>query len=240
MTAQAYNALTAASLGADKIIRATTMQSLYDNPTAIAQRGSGAPWNNGIGAIAVLTSGSGNWTVPDGVYRIKVTAVGGGGGGGAGGGNFNGGAGGNTTFSTLTANGGAGGTGSASGTGAPGAGGAASGGDFNISGGSGGIGAISDNSGRGGDSHLGYGGREQHSASSSGIAGSSYGGGGSGGLAPSAASSGGGGGGGGTAVKVFTTTPGDALAYAVGAAGSVSTGSYNGAAGAAGIIIIEY
>jgi len=83
MTAQAYNALDGDSLGADKIIRATTMQSLYDNPTAIAQRGSGAPWNNGVGAIAVLTSGSGNWTVPDGVYRIKVTAIGAGGGGGS-------------------------------------------------------------------------------------------------------------------------------------------------------------
>lgn len=36
------------------------------------------------GEIVRLTSGSGSWTVPDDVYRIRVTCVGGGGGGGSG------------------------------------------------------------------------------------------------------------------------------------------------------------
>lgn len=224
MTAQAYNALDGDSLGADKIIRATTMQSLYDNPTAIAQRGSGAPWNNGIGAIAVLTSGSGNWTVPDGVYRIKVTAVGGGGGGLGTGGSPT--AGGNTTFSTLTANGG--------GVGAStygGAGGTASGGDLNFTGQRGGQFNTSTDEyyQGGGDSMFGQGGRP-------GAAGTGYGAGG-GAAVVAAGSDVRGGGGGGTAIKVFTTTPGGTLAYSVGAAGAGGTGS---GAGTAGIIIIEY
>jgi len=223
MTAQAYNALDGDSLGADKIIRATTMQSLYDNPTAIAQRGSGAPWNNGVGAIAVLASGSGNWTVPDGVYRIKVTAIGGGGGGyGAGSPT----AGGNTTFSTLTANGG--GVGAAT---SGGAGGSASGGDLNFTGQRGG--QFNTTNGEyyqgGGDSMFGQGGRP-------GEAGTGYGaGGGAVVVVPGINVSGGGGGG--TAIKVFTTTPGGTLAYSVGAAGAGGAGS---GAGTAGIIIIEY
>ena len=108
-------------LGANKILRAATMSALDTNPVSIAQRGPSAPWLNGIGAITSIASGSGNWTVPSGVYRIKVTASGGGGG--------NTSAGSATTFSTITANGG----GSASGA-TPGSGGSASGGDVNISG----------------------------------------------------------------------------------------------------------
>lgn len=222
MTAQAYNALDGDSLGADKIIRATTMQSLYDNPTAIAQRGSGAPWNNGIGAIAVLTSGSGNWTVPDGVYRIKVTAVGGGGGGG---GSANGGNGGNTTFSTVTANGGSGGASGAIG----GAGGTATGGDINIPGQRGQDANTASTSGgrSGGSSLMGFGGLSTNTD------GHGYGGGGA-----SADYNLGGGGGGGTAIKIFTTTPGGTLAYSIGAAGA--QGSTSAGAGTAGVIIIEY
>lgn len=233
MTAQAYNALTATSLGADKIIRATTMQSLYDNPTAIAQRGSGAPWNNGIGAMTVYTSGSGNFTVPDGVYRIKVTCVGGGG-GGTGDTGFGGG-GGNTTFSTLTANGG-------SGTAYPyagGAGGTASGGDINITGQSGGYGnnAIVPNnqSGAGGSTILGHGGAS--TGQGTGNSGTGYGSGGSG-VSNSPHSTYGGGGAGGACIKIFTTTPGGTLAYSVGSGGA--GGSGGGGAGAGGIIIIEY
>jgi hypothetical protein len=224
MTAQAYNALTATSLGADKIIRATTMQSLYDNPTAIAQRGSGAPWNNGIGAMTVYTSGSGNFTVPDGVYRIKVTCVGGGGGGfGSGGSATNGG---NTTFSTLTANGGVAGGSTTGGTG-----GTASGGDINMTGQAGGQYRTSADQfyQGGGDSSMGNGGRP-------GAAGSGYGAGG-GGLVATAGNDVKGGGAGGTAIKIFTTTPGALLAYSVGAAGAGGTGA---GAGTAGIIIIEY
>ncbi len=58
---------------------------------------------------------SGNWTVPDDVYKIWVTLVGGGGGGGGGAGSStdggNGGNGGNTVFGSLTALGGLGGGG---------------------------------------------------------------------------------------------------------------------------------
>ncbi|MGK3946126.1 hypothetical protein ABK046_48225, partial [Streptomyces caeruleatus] len=73
------------------------------NPVSIAQLGTGAPWLNGIGAIEQITSGSGNWTVPAGVYRIKATVVGA---GGAGAGGIGGSNGGSTTFGALTGGGG--------------------------------------------------------------------------------------------------------------------------------------
>lgn len=218
MTAQAFNALTGTSLGADKIIRATTMQSLYDNPTAIAQRGSGAPWLNGIGAIAKYTTGSGNWTVPDGVYYVKVTLVGGGGGGQ--GSTGNGGNGGNTTFGALTANGGAGGT-----TGGPGPGGGVSGADVGMPGQAGSINGNAD----GGSSHMGAGGR---GGGTQGDPGKSFGGGGGG------SSSRAGGGGGGTGIDYVSVTPGASIAYSVGAGGTAGAGG--GSAGAGGIVIIEY
>ena len=228
MTAQAYNALDGDSLGADKIIRATTMQSLNDNPTAIAQRGSGAPWNNGVGAIAVLASGSGNWTVPDGVYRIKVTAIGGGGGGE--GNSTNGGSGGNTTFSTLTANGGTGGNSNNGGTG-----GTASGGDINVAGQSG-INGGNNIGGGGGDSLIGMG--APLNILSTPNSASGYGSGGGGTFSTGGGTGGGGGGGGGTAIKIFTTTPGGTLAYSVGAAGTAGTAGST--AGTPGLIVIEY
>jgi len=108
-------------LGANKILRSATMYALYNNPVAIAQRGTGAPWLNGIGAIEAITNfttsdAAGNYTVPDGVYRMKITAVGGGAGAAGGGGD--------TTFLGINA-----GHGYASG-----AGGIASGGDINIGG----------------------------------------------------------------------------------------------------------
>ena len=84
MTATSYVVLDNDDLGANKIFRAATASALDTNPVSIAQRGTGAPWLNGVGAIATLTSGSGNYTVPAGVYRLKVTCVGGGGGGGDG------------------------------------------------------------------------------------------------------------------------------------------------------------
>ena len=123
----AYTTLDSDDLGANKILRAATMSALDSNPVAIAQRGTGAPWLNGIGAIATLTSGSGNWTVPTGVYRIKVTAVGGGGEGGA---TLNGLGGTSSTFGGLTGGGASGG----SLTGTAGAGGSSSGGTLNIPG----------------------------------------------------------------------------------------------------------
>jgi len=117
----AYTTLDSDDLGANKILRAATMSALDSNPVAIAQRGSGAPWLNGIGAIDAITNFTtsnvtGNYTVPTGVYSIKVTAVGGGGGASVGGGD--------STFSGITA-----GAGLSNGTG-----GTASGGDINLDG----------------------------------------------------------------------------------------------------------
>ena len=73
--------------------------------------------------ITSLTSGSGNWTVPAEVYRIKVTAVGGGGGASAGA---------STTFWSITGGGGGAYTNTIASNG-----GGALGGDVNIAGGSG-------------------------------------------------------------------------------------------------------
>ena len=194
MTAQNYIALTSDDLGANKIFRAATASALDSNPVAIAQRGTDAPWLNGIGAIEAITSGSGNWTVPDGVYRIKVTAVGGGGGASAGT---------STTFGSITGGGGGAYTGTIASNG-----GSASGGDVNIAGGSGdaqennfavdltvyadgGYSAVGGGVGRGG----------RHSTSTHGS------------LT--------GGGGGGTAIKVFSVEPGDLIAYSVGGNGII-------------------
>lgn len=126
MTAPNYITLDSDDIGANKIARAAMFSALDSNPVAIAQRGTDAPWLNGIGAIEAITSGSGNWTVPTGVYRIKVTAVGGGGGTATGSSGY---AGGDTTFGTITAGGGGGGYGVTSGSA-----GSAAGGDINLAG----------------------------------------------------------------------------------------------------------
>lgn len=194
MTATSYVTLDNDDLGANKIFRAATASALDTNPVSIAQRGTGAPWLNGIGAIATLTSGSGNWTVPAGVYRIKVTAVGGGSGGG------------NTTFSTITGGGGSAGASSYTG----GDGGTASGGDINITGQHGTLGA-------GGNSTHGFGGTADPTGGAAySFAKSGYGAGnaGSGGTTI-------GGGAGGTAIKVFSVEPADLIAYSVGTGGII-------------------
>jgi len=219
MTATSYVTLDNDDLGANKIFRAATASALDTNPVAIAQRGTGAPWLNGVGAIETITSGSGNWTVPDGVYRIKVTVVGGGGGGYNGG--SNGVDGGNTTFGAFTGSGGKAGNYSF------GAGGAASGGDLNISGGTG----YAYYSAVGGGSTHGYGGAMRTGGSDAGYG---YGSGGAGGPSGSPAN---GGGGGGTAIGTMSVEPGDLIAYSIGSGGSGGSGS---GAGASGIIIIEY
>ena len=146
----AYTTLDSDDLGANKILRAATMSALDSNPVAIAQRGTGAPWLNGIGAIAAITSGSGNYTVPDGVYRIKASIVGGGGGGGA---SWVGSVGGSTTFGVLTGGGGSGGVPG----GTAGAGGSSSGGTLNISGNTGGAPVYLGIYGAGGAGHSGGG-----------------------------------------------------------------------------------
>ena len=198
------------------------------------------------GEVERITSGSGNWTVPAGVYKIRVTCVGGGGGGGEG---FNGGVGangsngGNTTFTgAITGFGGSGGTGGSNSVygvlgGAGAAGGAGAPGE-NSSFGAGGGGAYGVGGNGGGAGGLG-------SVSTSSALTGAYGGGGGGGRA--AIGGCGGGGGGGTNISLVTasninTIPGTTIAYSVGAGGAGGTGGagVDGAAGGSGIIIIEY
>lgn len=202
----------------------------------IAKRAGGSTYLNGIGTITSLTSGSGNWTVPAGVYRVKYTVTGGGGGGGGrGAGNGSGGDGGNTTFnSTIVAVGGKGGA-TAVGTSGP-AGGGASGGDINIPGGGGGPGGGDGDSDAGGASFWGGGGFGGYSTG--GGDGLAYGSGGGGGSTGSNAASSGSAGG--TCIGILTVTPGDLIPYSVGAAGAAGTGAQPGGAGAGGIIVLEY
>jgi hypothetical protein len=53
---------------------------LRNDPLAVAQRDSGAPWLNGVGGSQAY-SANGTFVVPAGVFRLRVIAVGGGGGG---------------------------------------------------------------------------------------------------------------------------------------------------------------
>lgn len=53
---------------------------LRNNVFAMIQRGAGAPWLNGVGASQSFAA-NGTFTVPTGVFRIRVIATGGGGGG---------------------------------------------------------------------------------------------------------------------------------------------------------------
>ena len=103
-----------ANIDAGSPMRDVDLMAMRDNPIAIAERASGAPWQN-IGDVTTLTS-SGTWTVPTGVYRIIVTCIGGGQGGGLaqtdgnGNGLWNSGQnGGNTIFASVVAAGGSGG-----------------------------------------------------------------------------------------------------------------------------------
>ncbi len=201
MTATTYVDLDNDDLGANKIFRAATASALDTNPVSIAQRGTGAPWLNGIGAMAVITSGSGNWTVPNGVYRIKVTATGGGGGGGDGSAGTDGT---DTTFSTLTAGGGPAGDSDGAGTGAA----SATGGTLNLRGMTGGF-------TNGGGTVFGDGG------SGIGVDVLPFNGGGG---YP-------GGGGGATCIGVLSVEPGDLIAYAVGGGGAGSGTGQAGATG---------
>lgn len=186
--------------------------------------------------LQVLSSGT-SYSVPAGVYRIKVRvygASGGGGGGGEGGDSAgpangaNGGAGGNagsTTFGALTAAGGGGGslaqggigTGSLGVSGVSGDSGTASGGVVNFTGG----GLVGGRGGAGG--------------------------------APNGSAGAGGNGGngspGGYCEGWLTVSPGDTIAYTIGAAGTAGAASADttagaqgaaGTAGQAGRIVLEY
>lgn len=102
MSAQEWDEMGEPELGSNKIARSPTAFALYMNPIAIAQRGTGAPWLNGIGAVEQLT-GSGNYVVPAGVYRLLLKVKGAGASGRS---STVGSAGGSTTFGGITAPGG--------------------------------------------------------------------------------------------------------------------------------------
>lgn len=205
-----------------------------------------------------FTSGSGTYTTPNGVKKIKVMMAGGGGGGGGSGtaSAGSGGAGGNTTFgsSFLTAGGGGGGSPSSGGnTGTGGSntinspaitiknipGGQGQGGGYDA--GTAGVGLMG---GMGGSNLLGAAG-----------AGSSYGGAGTAGGTNSGAGGGGAatstaiadmyagcGGGSGSYMEVMIVNPSSSYSYSIGsggAGGSAGTSGYSGGAGADGIIMVE-
>jgi hypothetical protein len=194
-------------------------QDSKDYADAIARRDIGATYLNGIGAIQQLT-GSGNFTVPAGVYRLKVTATGGGGGGGSDGGSQTGSAGSATTFGSLSAGGGGAASKDVAGVGAA----APTGGDVNLPGGDGQ--AVGRNLGGAGGASF-WGGGSITVATVPGTGGGGRGDGGSGGA-------------GATIIKVLSVAPGDVIAYSVGAGGAGATGGTPAYAGAAGTIIVEY
>lgn len=181
----------------------------------LAKRDPSSPYLNGIGNMAVLSSGSGNWTVPDGVYRIKVRACGAGAGGE--GQSGNGGNGGDTSFGGITAGGGKN----------SGIGGVVSGGPMiSVGGGD----AMPSSGGFGANSFFG-GGRQLGNAEPSVF--------GAGGMAYSTLQSGGAGA---YFENIFSCEPGDDFAYGVGEGGAGGTGAIGnvGSPGGSGIIIIEY
>jgi hypothetical protein len=200
-----------------------------------------------------FTSGSGTYTTPAGVNRIRVRMVGGGG-GGAGGGTASwgaGGSGGTSTFgsSLLTAGGGSPGINYASGGGGGGATVSSPAVGVAVTGSNGTYGEFSSNvsysrGGDGGNAPFFAGGAAGGSAGgSAGVVVTNSGGGGGGGSTASIASSGAGtGGGSGSYLDAWIWNPSSTYAYAVGAAGSAGaagTSGFAGSAGAAGRIIVE-
>lgn len=61
-----------------------TSATQYDRKRFLGKNESSLSEYRLHGKVATITSGSSNWTVPDGVYKLLVTCVGGGGGGGGG------------------------------------------------------------------------------------------------------------------------------------------------------------
>lgn len=82
MTATGYNAVTDSELEPGKPLTTGLAFRFRDNPLALAQRGAGAPWLNGIGAVDQFTITGGSqtftWTVPAGVYHAEFIIIGGG------------------------------------------------------------------------------------------------------------------------------------------------------------------
>jgi len=180
--------------------------------------------HNWQGEVVLITTGSGLWTVPSDVYKIRVTCVGGGGGGGSFSATTNGTSGSNTTFYTVTGIGGLrgadGGAGSVGIAGSPGQIGLPPGSIYHSGGNGGGNGANSYDTTAG------------------------YGGGGVGGVGN--ATYPGGYGGEGTNISAIIATvlaviPGQTYSYAVGAGGTGATSVLGNAGdGGSGCIIIEY
>lgn len=136
MTAPNFTELDNDSLGANKIARRATAQALYDNPVAIAQRGTDAPIVQ-VPVIEVKTSGTGaTWTWPDGVTAATFWIQAGGGEGGSGITSGNDGGNSSITYNsiTTTAIGGKGGQVTGGGIALPTQGGDGGGGNFAVAG----------------------------------------------------------------------------------------------------------
>lgn len=194
------------------------------------------------GHLQTLLAGSGTYTIPAGIARLRVRLIGGGGGGGGSGtssGGGNGSAGGSTTFGGLTGGGGDGGI--ANGTVG---GGLAGGGDINIRGSYGSTGNVVNGNNAGSPGGVGpWGGGSGYGTLNSvgNAAAANSGSGGSGGGGLDMIMPGGGGGAGGY-VEANIAAPAAAYSYAVGvggAAGSAGTSGFAGGAGGSGMIIIE-
>lgn len=232
-------------------IPAAQVNSDWNASSGVAQILNKPTSAGGINGMSLFsTAGSYTWTVPAGITKVKVTAVGGG--GGSGGYRVNNppsGPGGTTTFAlggrTLTATGGGGSPDGAFGpsTTTGGAGGSASGGDINLAG----------SQGQYGNANGADGGRAPFQLSICGIGGPSdpsstpqLGGGGGGSYSTLGAYIGGGGGGG-VSMAVITTSPGSVATLTVGAAGqgrtSVNTGASGwtrGQNGGVGCVLLEW
>jgi hypothetical protein len=194
-----------------------------------------------------LTSGSSaTYTTPAGCRKIRVRAWGGGGGGGSGfaGTPSDGGAGGDTSFNSVVAKGGSGGNKGTAGTGVAGGRGTTPGtgtANYRVLGSAGGPSgsAANQTGGAGGVSSLGGAGAggPTGTAGTAAFANSGSGGGGGG---PVAGGTGGGGGQAGEHFILDITSPAATYTYTVGAAGAASaTGTWLGAAGGDGLIIVE-
>jgi len=71
-----YTPIPPAALQIDKPVTTTTMTALADNPTAIAERATGAPVVQ-IPRVEYFTAiGAGTWEIPDGVTAIELTVTG--------------------------------------------------------------------------------------------------------------------------------------------------------------------
>ena len=79
MTGNTWTELPDSAVDQSSPVTDVLMTALRDNPKGIAERAPGAPIVR-IAQPEILT-GSGTWTVPNGVTAFKVTVVGGGGGG---------------------------------------------------------------------------------------------------------------------------------------------------------------